>query len=70
MPYKRYSSEAIEKGVCNAQKELPCEFTTIRNWKIWFYLLGEYFEATLRSNKINVYKSCKAPKRNPVTPTT
>ncbi len=52
VPYKRYSSEAIESGICSIQEGLPCEFTTIRSWKIWFYLLEEYFEATLEAIKL------------------
>lgn len=51
VPYKRYSSEAIEKSICGTNNE-ACEFSTIRSWKIWFYLLEEYFEATLEAIKI------------------
>ena len=30
VPYKRYSSEAIEKSICGANEE-ACEFSTIRS---------------------------------------
>lgn len=51
VPYKRYSSEAIEKSICGNNEDQTCELSTIRNWRIWFYLLEEYFESTLEAIK-------------------
>ncbi|MGB4313143.1 MAG: DUF6431 domain-containing protein [Natronincolaceae bacterium] len=51
VPYKRYSAETIEKSICGNNEEQACELSTIRSWKIWFYLLEEYFESTLKAIK-------------------
>ncbi len=53
VPYKRYESDVIsevlnesvdpEDGSCSA------ELSTIQRWKLWFFLLSEYFGGTVRA---------------------
>ncbi len=53
IPYKRYEADIIsealnetadpESGCC------PAELSTIQRWKLWFFLLSEYLEATVRA---------------------
>lgn len=52
IPYKRYSSEAIEEILTEEETETgldeyPCEQRTAVRIKLWFYLLSSYFEATI-----------------------
>lgn len=50
VPYKRYSSETVERIVSlTHENDYPCELSTAKRLKIWFYLLREYFENTLIS---------------------
>lgn len=51
VPYKRYSSETMEAGICDTRDDLPCEMSTIRTWQIWFALLEKYFNACLLAIK-------------------
>jgi uncharacterized protein YbaR (Trm112 family) len=52
VPYKRYSSEAIELIISSANAQTddyPCEYSTAIRIKTWFYQLREYIKNTLIS---------------------
>ncbi|MGB8455219.1 MAG: DUF6431 domain-containing protein [Anaerocolumna sp.] len=52
LPYKRYSIEAVEFIISPSEEhenDFPCELSTAKRLKIWFYLLREYFKNTLIS---------------------
>ncbi len=50
VPYKRYSSETVEHIVSlTDENDYPCELSTAKRLKIWFYLLREYFKNALIS---------------------
>ena len=52
VPYKRYSTEAIENILTDKPKnadDSPCELSTAKRIKFWFFLLREYCESTLES---------------------
>lgn len=50
VPYKRYSSETVECIVSlTDENDYPCELSTAKRLKIWFYLLREYFHNALIS---------------------
>jgi hypothetical protein len=54
MPYKRYSTQAVEKilsGTASAPIPVACENSTIRRIRIWFFLLRSYYESCLQSLK-------------------
>lgn len=50
IPYKRYGSETVECIVSlTDENDYPCELSTAKRLKIWFYLLRKYFNNTLIS---------------------
>lgn len=52
VPYKRYEAEAIEAILLGDKNELPdypCEASTAIRIKIWFFLLKDYFEGSIRA---------------------
>lgn len=54
VPYKRYGTEAIENILSDKPEHsdaCPCELSTARRIKLWFFLLREYYESTLKSLK-------------------
>lgn len=54
VPYKRYGAETIEKillSKLHCTDDCPCEQSTIKRTKLWFYLLREYFQSVLESLK-------------------
>ncbi|MDO5423019.1 MAG: DUF6431 domain-containing protein [Eubacteriales bacterium] len=62
IPYKRYETSVIAavltEAECAEQDCSPCENSTVFRWKLWFFLLREYFENFIR-NQINQFQ-CKA----------
>jgi hypothetical protein len=55
VPYKRYSSEAIENIISNKPEHpdaSPCELSTVKRLKLWFCLLQKYYESILKSIEI------------------
>lgn len=51
VPYKRYSTEAIEK-ILHDTDDCPCELSTAKRIKLWFFLLREYYESTMESIRV------------------
>ncbi len=54
VPYKRYGTEAIENILADKPEHsnaCPCELSTAKRIKLWFFLLQEYYESTLESLK-------------------
>jgi hypothetical protein len=54
MPYKRYSTQAVEEilsGTASASIPVACENSTVRRIRIWFSLLRSYFVSCLLSLK-------------------
>ncbi|MBQ9634706.1 MAG: hypothetical protein IJV12_00625 [Acidaminococcaceae bacterium] len=54
IPYKRYSTQAVEdilSGAASTPLPVACENSTIRRIRIWFSLLRSYFESCLQSLK-------------------
>lgn len=54
MPYKRYSTQAVEEilsGTTSVPIPVACENSTMRRIRIWFFLLRSYFESCLQSLK-------------------
>lgn len=54
MPYKRYSTQAVEEilsGTTSVPIPVACENSTMRRIRIWFFLLRSYFERCLQSLK-------------------
>lgn len=52
IPFKRYSSEAVELTIAPSQEhenDYSCETSTAIRLKIWFFLLREYFKKALKS---------------------
>ncbi|QHQ60192.1 hypothetical protein Ana3638_04865 [Anaerocolumna sedimenticola] len=52
VPYKRYSSETVELIISPSKEQkddYPCELSTAKRLKIWFFLLRNYFKNTLLS---------------------
>lgn len=50
VPYKRYNNETVERIASLAnENDYPCELSTAKRLKIWFYLLRKYFNNTLIS---------------------
>lgn len=52
VPYKRYGAEVIENILMDKPKDAddtPCELSTARRIKLWFFLLREYYESTMES---------------------
>ncbi len=53
VPYKRYESDVISDALDeSADPEdscCPAELSTIQKWKLWFFLLSGYFEASVRA---------------------
>lgn len=52
VPYKRYSAEAIENILADRPDLMdasPCELSTTKRIKLWFFLLREYCESALES---------------------
>lgn len=53
VPYKRYETdavaEALEEELPFEESSCPAELSTIRRWKLWFFLLCEYFESTVQA---------------------
>jgi len=54
VPYKRYNSEAIE-NILSVKPEhaddCPCELSTAKRLKLWFFLLRKYYEDVMESIK-------------------
>ena len=52
VPYKRHESatisQALEKQGSSCQDSC-CENSTIRRWKLWFFLLHDYLETTIHA---------------------
>jgi hypothetical protein len=54
VPYKRYGQEAIENILSDRKQHsttCPCELSTVKRIKLWFFLVREYYESTLKSLK-------------------
>ena len=54
VPYKRYSSETIENILSEKAEHAdscPCELSTEKRIKLWFFLLREYFESAMEAIK-------------------
>ncbi|HVI41445.1 MAG TPA: DUF6431 domain-containing protein [Anaerovoracaceae bacterium] len=54
VPYKRYSSETIENILSEKAEHTdscPCELSTEKRIKLWFFLLKEYFESAMEATK-------------------
>ncbi len=53
VPYKRYESavisEALNESADPEDSCCPAELSTIQRWKLWFFLLSEYFEGAVRA---------------------
>lgn len=52
IPYKRYDAQTIENILSGKEEHLddyPCELSTAKRLKLWFYLLRNYFESTLHA---------------------
>ena len=52
VPYKRYGAEAIENILTDKPEkadDYPCEISTARRIKLWFFLLREYYESAMES---------------------
>ncbi len=53
VPYKRYESDVISESLDeSADPEdscCPAELSAIQRWKLWFFLLSEYFEGAVRA---------------------
>lgn len=52
VPYKRHESAAISQALeeqVSSRQESDCEDSTIRRWKLWFFLLRDYLEGTVRA---------------------
>ena len=49
IPYKRYESKVFEEIIeeKDVPPSYPCEESTAKRIKLWFYLLREYFESSL-----------------------
>lgn len=54
IPYKRYEADAIAEVLDeSAEPEdtcCPAELSTIQKWKCWFFLLGKFLEAFIRTS--------------------
>lgn len=67
VPYKRYESDAISDVLENAQNTenicCPAECSTMQKWKIWFFLLHSYFEASIRAiaELMDIHSSISLP---------
>lgn len=53
VPYKRYESDAVASALVTAfpetEDDCPAEYSTISRWKLWFFLLHEYIESSVRA---------------------
>jgi hypothetical protein len=53
VPYKRYESASMEGALMEQTLPeadcCPAELSTIQRWKLWFFLLSDYFEGTVRA---------------------
>lgn len=53
VPYKRYESDVIantlDETVSSQNDCCPAEHSTIQRWKLWFFLLHDYFEGAVRA---------------------
>lgn len=53
VPYKRYESDTIAAALTGAETAIqdccPCESGTILRWKLWFFLLRDYLEGSVRA---------------------
>lgn len=53
VPYKRYESDTISDVLEESQGLenicCPAECSTMQRWKLWFFLLQSYFEASIRA---------------------
>lgn len=54
VPYKRYSSDAVEKLLSSRTSPVSvgCETSTVLRLRVWFSLLRSYFESALESIKL------------------
>ena len=53
VPYKRYSSDAVEQLLSSRTSSISvgCETSTVQRLRVWFSLLRSYFESALESIK-------------------
>lgn len=53
VPFKRYEAETIADALSSTPSAdtscCPCEDSTIRRWKLWFFLLRDYLEGSVRA---------------------
>lgn len=70
VPYKRYESDAIadalEKTGSSGNNCCPAEHSTMHRWKLWFFLLHDYFEGVVRA--LMELMNIKAFVRTPLYP--
>jgi len=65
IPYKRHSSESVEKIIGGEVDDVYCDFSTIRRIKAWWYICRLYFEsvmASLREKYGTVFSAFPKPK--------
>ena len=52
VPYKRHESATISQVLeerATSRQDSYCENSTIRRWKLWFFLLRDYLESTVHA---------------------
>lgn len=53
VPYKRHESDTIAQALLNpvssTKNSCSCEDSTVRRWKLWFFLLRDYLEGAVHA---------------------
>lgn len=52
VPYKRHEADTIAQALTepsSSRQDSCCEDSTIRGWKLWFFLLRDYLEGTIHA---------------------